>query len=385
MGARAGAGALALGDPVVRERSAHARAAHHDSLPSFCSLVTQHVPSSTYHPLCTAPFHPQRPACAAPGGVPGIYPPPPGIPIAPTRPTSRCLRSTRNRPTPRTICGNRDTGCPGTPPPPSPLLVVPPLDHRDLELAYLRGHIAGLDRRADNRAPPEGPAQRAPRVPHDPVPGVVGEAAPAQQAAPMLAAEPQEDRCPLVPEKALRPLPEPARRRSRPPEGDRTNTAGMRVPAEMTGRHTAGPTTHLRCTMSDGRTNVPLETEPPPLGATTAPLHGTMTAPAVARPTPSPRKAGGGKTTKTGAGAGLPALILPGACAMMHRTRGTGRNGNPGLLSRLAPHVCRRKNPRTSASMGARRAGRLRPSHPRIPRAGRRHKPLQARKQRGVS
>ena len=48
-------------------------------------------------------------------------------------------------------------GCPSPPPPPrapSPLTVVPPPDQRDLQLAYLRAHVAGLARRSKNPTPP---------------------------------------------------------------------------------------------------------------------------------------------------------------------------------------------------------------------------------------
>ena len=51
-------------------------------------------------------------------------------------------------------------GPPPPPPPmPSPLLVVPRPDQRDLELAYLRGHVAGLGNCAP---PPSGHATSAP-------------------------------------------------------------------------------------------------------------------------------------------------------------------------------------------------------------------------------
>ena len=62
----------------------------------------------------------------------------------------------------------------------------------------------------------------------------------------------------------------------------------MRAPAEMPERRTAGPTAPLGGTMSAGPMSAPPETEPPPLGATTTPAPGGMTAPAVTRPAPPP-------------------------------------------------------------------------------------------------
>ena len=40
------------------------------------------------------------------------------------------------------------------PPPPSPPPVVPPPNQRDLELGYLRGHLAAVDRRSEDLARP---------------------------------------------------------------------------------------------------------------------------------------------------------------------------------------------------------------------------------------
>ena len=87
-------------------------------------------------------------------------------------------------------------GRPRPPPPPSPLPAVPPPDHRDLELAYLRGHVAGLDRRAENPPPPKEAAQRAPPASQGPAPDVVGEATPALLVAPVRETVPREDRRP---------------------------------------------------------------------------------------------------------------------------------------------------------------------------------------------
>ena len=89
-------------------------------------------------------------------------------------------------------------------PPPSPLPAMPPPDHRELELAYLRGHVAGLDRRSENPSPPKGAPQREPPAPQGPAPDVVGEAAPALLAPPVRETVPREDRRPLVPTEAPR-------------------------------------------------------------------------------------------------------------------------------------------------------------------------------------
>ena len=108
----------------------------------------------------------------------------------------------------------------GLPPPPSPLPTVPPPDHRDLELAYLQGHVAGVDRRTDGPPPPKEAAQRAPPAPQGPAPDVVGEATPALLLAPAREAEPRQDRRPPAP---TEPPPRPqgaTYRRSRSPRRD---------------------------------------------------------------------------------------------------------------------------------------------------------------------
>ena len=58
-------------------RSAHAWASGRIPLLSLCSPVTPHVPVDANNPLRAAPSYPQRPACTAPRGVPGVYRPPP--------------------------------------------------------------------------------------------------------------------------------------------------------------------------------------------------------------------------------------------------------------------------------------------------------------------
>ena len=103
-------------------------------------------------------------------------------------------------------------GFPRPPPPPSPLSAVPPPDHRDLELAYVRGHVAGLDRRTKNPPPPQEAALRAPPAPQGPAPGVVGEATQALLVAPVRERVPREDRRPGAYRGAA-----PAPRQSLPP------------------------------------------------------------------------------------------------------------------------------------------------------------------------
>ena len=132
------AGALALGDPAIRERNAHACAAHHLSMPvvqptdTTCSvlrpppLMRSALPSqealscrTLRDPLATLA---QRPV----------------IPITPKCLTSSCSRSTNGRPTRHPICQSRIMGCPNTP------------------LAYLGGNVVGLDRRSEKPTPPLG-------------------------------------------------------------------------------------------------------------------------------------------------------------------------------------------------------------------------------------
>ena len=108
----------------------------------------------------------------------------------------------------------------GLPPPPSPLPTVPPPDHRDLELAYLRGHVAGLDRRTEGPPPPKEAAQRAPPAPQGPAPDVVGEATPALLLAPARETEPRQDRRPPAPTEPPRRPQGATYRRSRSPRRD---------------------------------------------------------------------------------------------------------------------------------------------------------------------
>ena len=97
---------------------------------------------------------------------------------------------------------------------------MPPPDHRDLELAYLRGHVAGLDRRTENPPPPKEAAQRAPPAPQGPAPDAVGETTPALLVAPVRETVPREDCRPPAPTEAPRPLQGTTYRRSRSPRRD---------------------------------------------------------------------------------------------------------------------------------------------------------------------
>ena len=115
-------------------------------------------------------------------------------------------------------------GLPPPPPPPLPLPVAPPPDQRDLELAYLRGHVAGLDRRSEHPAPPKvatQPAHQAARP--EPSATAVGGHAAAPQAVPLHLAEPRDDRRSRAPTEAPRRPPEPVHRRPPPPRGDSGN------------------------------------------------------------------------------------------------------------------------------------------------------------------
>ena len=114
-------------------------------------------------------------------------------------------------------------GLPPPPPPDSPLLAVPPPDHGDLELAYLRGHVAGLDRRTEKPPPPKEAVQRAPPAPHGLAPDVVGEATPTLLVAPVRETMPREDRRPPAPTQAPRRPKGTTNRRSRSPRRDLRN------------------------------------------------------------------------------------------------------------------------------------------------------------------
>ena len=303
-------------------------------------------------------------------------------------------------------------GLPQPPTPPSPLPAVPPSDHRRLERAYLRGHVAGLDRCSENPTLPQGAVQQAPPARHDPVAGVAGGTASAPQAAAPRAADPREEWRPMAPAEAPQWPPESARRRSPsprrqppqrrrngprnlpaadplPPGGNRKGTVGpetMIVPAETTVQITACTTAPRSRILSNSRRGLPPAARPPPLKAMTPPPRGEMTAPAVKCPTLPPREGPMGTgTTLTGVDVGPQARIHPGARAMMRPTQGADRKGSLEHLPIPAPHICRRRNPRTNADAGVRRTGSLRPSHLLAPHTGRLLTPSWAPKQRQAS
>ena len=111
-------------------------------------------------------------------------------------------------------------------------------DKRDLELAYLRGHVAGLNCRSENPIPPQVATQLAHQaVRHDPVTETVEGTAAATQAAPPHAAEPRERGRPMASSESPRLPPEPGHRRTPPPpQGGTESATGARlmiVPAAM--------------------------------------------------------------------------------------------------------------------------------------------------------
>ena len=190
----------------------------------------------------------QRPPI--PGGPPAPHPagstayaPPPHYTHSPYTP-HQPLVEVHSQPTyPAYYLREPRYGLPQPPPPlpPSPLPPVPPPDHRDLELAYLRGHVAGLDRRTENPPPPSAGIPG----PQGPAPDVVGEGAPALRAALLRTTEPREDRRPPAPTEAPRRPPGATYRRSRSPDRTHGRTAeatAMRAPAKMAVRPTAGLT-----------------------------------------------------------------------------------------------------------------------------------------------
>ena len=75
--------------------------------------------------------------------------------------------------------------------------VALPPDQQDVELAYLRGHVAGLDRHSEHPTPPE-----ATRL--DPGQTAVVEGAATPQAPPMHTEKPRDERRPSMPTKAVR-------------------------------------------------------------------------------------------------------------------------------------------------------------------------------------
>ena len=95
-------------------------------------------------------------------------------------------------------------------------MAAPP-NQCDPELAYLRGHMAGLERSSENPAPP----QVATHLVHhaarpEALTEVVGGTTAAPQATPLRAAKPRDYRRPLAPAEVPRTPPAPVNRRSPP-------------------------------------------------------------------------------------------------------------------------------------------------------------------------
>ena len=123
---------------------------------SLCSPVTQHVSYSAHHPLCAAPSNAGGPSGAAPSGSPGCRGTAPHYTHNPYTPHKPLLEIHSLPAYPADYMSEPRYGLPPLLLPPSPLPVAPPPDQCDLELAYLRGHVAGLDRRSEPLAPPPG-------------------------------------------------------------------------------------------------------------------------------------------------------------------------------------------------------------------------------------
>ena len=112
--ARAEAGTLAVGNTVIRERPCMSCPQRLPALvvqPSDTTCSLQRPPTLVHSAL------PSREAlwCHTLRDPEAMLGRRPGIPIAPIRLTSRCSRSTRSRPTRRTICGSRAMGYPSPP------------------------------------------------------------------------------------------------------------------------------------------------------------------------------------------------------------------------------------------------------------------------------
>ena len=178
-------------------------------------------PSTPATPYMQRPPIPGAPPAPHPAGSPAFAAPPLShythTPYAPHQP----LVEVHSQPAyPAYYLREPRYGLPPPPPPPSPLPTVPPPDHRDLELAYLRGHVAGLDRRTEGPPPPKEAAQRAPPAPQGPAPDAVGEATPALLLAPARETEPRQDRRPPAPTEPPRRPQGATYRRSRSPRRD---------------------------------------------------------------------------------------------------------------------------------------------------------------------
>ena len=220
------------------------------------------------------------------------------------------------------------------PPPPSPLLVLPSPDQRDLEVAYLWGHVAGLDRRSENPTPPpRGPHSWRTR-PLDPTP--LRRQSEGRRRRPR-----QRRRAQLSPEMIAVPWRPPRHRDDPrnpptdglpPPKGGTEGATGaglMIVPAATAVRRTAGPTVPRSGMTSRDRRDAPPVAQPTPIVVATVLPPDTKTALTVARPVPPPKEGPtGGGTTPTGVRVGPPAWRQPGACAMMCRKFGDDLTGS---------------------------------------------------------
>ena len=138
--------------------------------------------------------------------------------------------------------------------------MVPPPDQRDLELAYLRGHVAGLDHRSKNPAPPRAPRSR--HLKRDTTPLLTWSAGRRRRLRQRRHKRPNPERT-AVPWRPLRRRNDPRNLPSAdppPPGGDpegATGAATMIVPVETTVQLIAGPTAPRRGMTSHDRRDVP--------------------------------------------------------------------------------------------------------------------------------
>ena len=352
-------------------RSAHAWASGRNPLLSLCSPVTQHVPVDANNPLRAAPSYPRGPACTTPRGPRRIPPPP-----LPHDTHAHQPLIVHSQPTyPAYYLREPRYGLPPPPPPPSPLPAVPPPDHRDLELAYLRGHVAGLDRRTENPPPPQEAARGAPPAPQGPAPNAVGETMPALLVAPVQEAVPRVDRRPPAPTEAPRRPQGTTDRRSRSPRRDpRDDHQGHSRPSPGRDGRMAyrrpyrSPERYYEC-RSEKRSSG--HRAPTARGRDRTPDRRDDRS--ETRPAQPPGPAESSGAPMTGAGAAPLARIPLGACGMTRQTRGADRSGSPVRLPTPNPRISRRTNPRASVNATVRKAGSLRRSRPRAPRTGSRH------------
>ena len=216
-----------------------------NSLRSLCSPVTQHVPVDARNSLHATPSYPRRPACTTRGVAGVCRPPRPPLYPLPIHTPPAAHAGPLPASLPRLLPAGAAVWASPAPPAAlaAPDCAAP--DHRDLELAYLRGHVAGLDRRTEGPPPPKEAAQRAPPAPQGPAPDAVGDAAPVLLLAPVRETVPRQDLRPPAPTKAQ------AGPRARPTEGaappDGTyatiaEATAVQAPVEKAARRTADPT-----------------------------------------------------------------------------------------------------------------------------------------------